>query len=175
MSNPQQPFSSNNDSAILLVDTSESFGPGASAPLPPPSLPVQSNSNLDGYQILNQVQQQLTFMPSQNENVFISGNMLEPNRTDFSSTSSQPSAPSFVMDGGGRGGGGENPSNLRLDFVQPSSAEPERSNANASNKYSIWQWNYYAKYFDLSSDVLTRRILWSFMPLTGGNKGKFVL
>lgn len=173
MSNPQQPFSSNNDSAILLVDTSESFGPGASAPLPPPSLPVQSNSNLDGYQILNQVQQQLTFMPSQNENVFISGNMLEPNRTDFSSSSSQPSAPSFVMDGGGGGGG--DPSNLRLDFVQPSSAEPERSNANASNKYSIWQWNYYAKYFDLSSDVLTRRILWSFMPLTGGNKGKFVL
>lgn len=41
-------------------------------------------------------------------------------------------------------------------------------------KYSIWQFDYYAQYFDLSTDIFFRRVLWSFLPLTGDHKGTYI-
>ncbi len=62
------------------------------------------------------------------------------------------------------GGGGDSIGGSSLGGPQPSSNKV---------KYSIWQFDYYAQYFDLSTDIFFRRVLWSFLPLTGDHKGRW--
>lgn len=178
-----------NNSAILVLDETATMSSSAAA--------VHTSttaSQPDGHQILDQVQ--LQFVPTGHENLYVSGPMssaaatasappmytssnassnagnvvitsgMEKSRhgdTDFlvdnMSIGDPISLTSPVSDPGGKGAGGDN---------VPPHLDPNRA------KYSVWQIEYYARYFDLTTDIFLRRVLWSFLPLTGGNKGESI-
>lgn len=150
------------DSAILILGESDIMCKGQIAP------PL-NNPNLDGHQILNQVQ--LQFIPTGNENLYVAG-QLQSSGQNASSTS----VPSQIIEPSAVVVGSLNEPICDTDFLVDSqtvdlgSPVPGPSNSTNSGK-SIWKFNYYSKYFDLTSDMFFRRILWSLLPLTGGEKG----
>lgn len=149
----------NSNPALLLVDTSED-------PSVSPRVPVDEPA-LTGHQILNQVHQELQFLPSTNHNVFVSGNLQDQAGKSSSASamgtmgSSNPSADTeFLI------------SSKHMDSTTISLDSPDSgSQPLQQKKYSIWQNEFYAQYFNLNSDVFFRRVIWSSLPLTGGNKG----
>lgn len=148
------------DSAILILEESDVISRGEMVP---------SNSNIDGHDILNQVQ--LQFIPTGNENLYVAG-QLQSSKQNISSTSfpSQMIEPSTIVVGS------MNEPICDTDFLVDTQAvdlgSPNSGPGDSTNSgKSIWNYNYYSKYFDLTSDMFFRRILWSLLPLTGGEKG----
>lgn len=181
---PPTTTSSTNDSAILFLDGTDPFGHMPF--VPPPASPAMTSSGVapDGLQILDQVQKELQFLPS-NETAYVTG-------TISAGTSSAPPFPgkapvgslSGLMDSGSGGGRTlASPPNADTDYLigtDPISLGSPLSPMSVMNadgpssnkiKHSIWQFEYYAQYFDLSTDIFFRRVLWSFLPLTGDHKG----
>ncbi|KAJ6220765.1 hypothetical protein RDWZM_006577 [Blomia tropicalis] len=159
------PFNQQEDSkhAILSLDQTDPFG---QTPFAPPVLPNVSTNQPDGFQILNQVQSELQFLPQQNENAYVMGTMSGPDNAGSSksdnmmnqSMGSPPNADTSYLIG-------------TEETLSPSSTiGPGGPRA----KYSLWQFEYYAQYFNLSTDIFFRRIMWSLLPLTGDNKGTYI-
>lgn len=171
-----------NNSAILMLDETIT--------MPSSAVHTSTPSQLDGHQILDQVQ--LQFVPTGHENLFVSGPMSSaPSGTPmYKSSNISSNAGNVVITTGmekDRQGDTEflvdnmsmsDPISLSSPLSDPGSKgvvggnvppylDPNRP------KYSVWQAEYYARYFDLTTDIFLRRVLWSFLPLTGGNKGWF--
>ncbi|OTF76260.1 hypothetical protein BLA29_004765 [Euroglyphus maynei] len=152
------------DSAILFLDST--FEPK------PPSTNQQS---MDGHQILNQVQ--LQFIPTGNENLYVTGQIPNVQQQPQETTRSYVMEPSIIVTGSI-----EQQRNRDTDFLvdnddtQPIDlGSPVRSPGENESKLTIWQFDYYARYFDLTSDQFFRRIIWSPVPLTMGNeKGTYI-
>ena len=162
------------DSAILFLDSA--FDPPLNPP-PPPTSDNHPAQSMDGHQILNQVQ--LQFIPSGNENLYVSGQIQNTQQPTTQSTRSFVLEPSIIVTGST-----EQQKNRDTDFLvdnddtQPIDlGSPDGSklaNENQS-KLTIWQFDYYARYFDLTTDQFIRRIIWSPVPLTQGNeKGTYI-
>lgn len=185
----------NQDSAILYLGDPDPFGQQPFAPPPVlPSAPPQVNNNnensnqhhQDGHAILDQVQKELQFLPSNEQ--FVSGQLSggsAPPLPSKSSASSGGGIPSGVMDPSVPDTDyliGTDPISLGSPLSPGSMSSatammgggggPEDGPPSTRIKYSIWQSEYYAQFFDLSTDIFFRRVLWSLLPLTGDNKGK---
>ncbi|KAH9409439.1 Yip1 member 1 [Tyrophagus putrescentiae] len=193
---------SNSDSAILFLDGTDPFGqtPFAPSPSQSQSSSVSGHQILD--QVQRELQflptgSESAFVPtgtlsasaSPSRNALANqskGGLLSGSMTTTSSAPDVPTAVTVVpaivdtdyligatdpislgspVSVSTLGGGGDSIGGSSLGGPQPSSNKV---------KYSIWQFDYYAQYFDLSTDIFFRRVLWSFLPLTGDHKGTYI-
>lgn len=179
-----RPTNSGSDSAILFLDGTDPFGQVPFAPPAPAGMPSMA-APASGHQILDQVQRELQFLPSGNESSYhVTGTLSASASPSRAQTGGRSAGPSGSMTNG----------DSTVNVVPPvvdtdyligtdpislgSPMSPgEATNGPTSNKvkYSIWQFDYYAQYFDLSTDIFFRRVLWSFLPLTGDHKGTSIV
>lgn len=176
-----RPTNSDSDSAILFLDGTDPFGQVPFAPPAPAGMPSMA-APASGHQILDQVQRELQFLPSGNES-YVTGTLsASPSRAQ---TGGRSAGPSGSMTNGDSTAVNVVPPVVDTDYLigtDPISLGSPMSPVEATNgptsnkvKYSIWQFDYYAQYFDLSTDIFFRRVLWSFLPLTGDHKGTWIV
>lgn len=158
------------NASLLLLDTNGSNATSISIP------EQTTGTNISGHQILSQVQQELNFLPSTNDNVLVMGNIQMPNGDQVQNVHT-----AAIMTGTMESNVNKDSDLLissksfDLSSTTISLDSPDGGTQSSKNpKYSIWQSEFYAQYFDITTEIFCRRVLWSLLPLTGGNKGSSV-
>ena len=136
------------DSAILFLGESSSANP-------------QNPSSTSGHEILDQVQKELQFLPTQGEE-FIAGTITTPNSNSTTveiipitrSTNNE----NFLTTGNELGGTLNSPN--------------DNDNNQQRSKFTIWQFEYYSQYFQINTDMFWQRVIWACFPLSSGSRGK---
>ncbi|KAH7638698.1 hypothetical protein HUG17_2731 [Dermatophagoides farinae] len=161
------------DSAILFLDSA----------FEPKQPSTNQQQPMDGHQILNQVQ--LQFIPTGNENLYVTGqiqNAQQQQQQQQETTRSYVMEPSVIVTGSNQQQKTrdtdflvDNDDTQPIDLGSPVRSHDGTTGNGNHKKLTIWQFDYYARYFDITTDQFFRRIIWSLVPLTMGNeKGTYI-
>ncbi|KAH9518092.1 Yip1 member 1 [Dermatophagoides farinae] len=151
------------DSAILFLDSA----------FEPKQPSTNQQQPMDGHQILNQVQ--LQFIPTDTKCTTTTTQQQETTR-------SYVMEPSVIVTGSNQQQKTrdtdflvDNDDTQPIDLGSPVRSHDGTTGNGNHKKLTIWQFDYYARYFDITTDQFFRRIIWSLVPLTMGNeKGTYI-